>query len=336
MNCQNNKTHIIAEAGTNHGGNIDIAKKLVQIAYQAQADSVKFQIIYPEGLYLPKFYKNGKYEENEVFNIRKDAMLSDEEYGEVAKYCGEVGIKFSASIFDIKGIALLDSLDAPYIKIASCDLNNSLLLKKAAEKGRTLLVSTGMSTLGEIEQAITDIVSTGNNDIILMHCVSIYPCSIEKMNLQFIEILKTSFGFPVGLSDHTESNIAGVIAVSMGVKWIEKHFTYNRNAQGFDHAYAMEPQALKDYVASIRAAEKACTRSAAKILDEEISVKNRARRALYAARDIFKGEIINLEDIIVVRPEGPLSPNEISCILQKSTNCDIKKYEPLRWEQFQF
>lgn len=326
--------HIIAEAGTNHNGSLHTAKQLINVAIKSKADSVKFQIIYPEALYLPQFYRDGKYIENEVFRQRSKAMLKDQDYLALSKYCEENEIEFSASVFDEKGIDLLEKLNPPYFKIASCDLNNSQLLMQVAERGRKLIVSTGMATLSEIEKALSDITKTGNNDIVLMHCVSVYPARTKMSNLTFLETLKQAFGFIVGFSDHTESSIASCIAVSKGAQWIEKHLTLNRKAEGFDHAYAMEPEGFESFVRDIRAAEKACLRPEFKINSDELIVKSRARRALYAARDIQKGEVLTEADILVVRPEGPLLPNDVGKIAGHTAKLPIKKYMPLSFGMF--
>jgi sialic acid synthase SpsE len=330
-----NEIHIIAEAGTNHNGRRETAERLVDAAVESGADSVKFQIIYPEGLYVSKLYKDGRLEDNEVIAARRAGMLGDEDYRRLAEYCRRVAVPMSASVFDARGIALLDELDPPYIKIASCDLNNSYLLKKAAERGRKLIVSTGMSTLGDVERAVEDIVATGHEDIVLMHCVSVYPCPTARMNLSFIETLKTAFGFPVGLSDHTEQSLAAAAAVAMGVTWIEKHFTLDRGAPGFDHAYAMEPSGLKQYVEDVRGVSQACSRRPCKLGEAESNVRRRARRSLYAARDIAPGEKIQDDDVLVVRPEGPLRPNDLTRLVGRVARRGIQRYEPFTRNVFE-
>lgn len=332
------QVHIIAEAGTNHGGRRATAERLIDIAHDAGADSVKFQIIYPEGLYLPRFYRNGDtngYVENEVFGQRVAGMLSDDDYRALARYCREHGLPLSASVFDRRSLDLLCEFDPPYIKIASCDLNNSPLLKLAAERGRRLIVSTGMASLGEIEQAVSDVLSTGNRDLVLMHCVSMYPCPLERMNLGFLSVLRSAFGLPVGLSDHTESSLAGAMAVALGVEWIEKHFTYDRTAKGFDHGYAMEPAALGQYVRDLRSAEVACRRPATKVGDGEQQVKQRARRSLYAARTIQPHEPITEADVLVVRPEGPLAPGDVGRVVGRSARRLIHQYEAIALDQLE-
>jgi len=326
--------HIIAEAGTNHNGKLETAKSLVDIAKQAGADSVKFQLIYPEGLYLPKFFQDGKYVENEVFKKRAAGMMTDQDYGELAAYCKTSGIPFSASVFDIRGLDLLESLDVPYFKIASCDLNNSPFLIQVAERGRKMIVSTGMASLGEIERAVSDMLSTGNQDIVLMHCVSVYPAHLANMNLAFIDTLRSAFGLPVGLSDHTESSLAAAIGIAKGITWIEKHFTQDRTSPGFDHAYAMEPSMLKQYILDIRASEAACRHQGSKLQPAEAQVKTRARRGLYAARDIQAGEILKMEDVLIVRPEGPMAPVDIVRVIGRAIRRDLHQYEPLSYDLF--
>ena len=332
--CAKSRVHIIAEAGTNHNGKRSIAEELVDVAVDAGADSVKFQIIYPEGLYLPKLFQDGQYCDNEVYLKRQAMMLSDDDYRSLADYCKEKGIEFGASVFDRRGVDLLDELDVGYIKIASCDLNNSRLLTEAAERGRRLVISTGMASLGEIERAVSDVVATGNTDIVLMHCVSVYPSPIECMNLNFIGVLKHAFDFPVGLSDHTENSLAGAIAIGMGVEWIEKHFTLDRQAEGFDHAYAMEPVDFAQFVRDMRSATEACRRQIIKVQSDEAAVKSLARRALYAARDIREGTVLREKDVLVVRPEGQLSPKDIPLVLGRTAKRLIHQYEPLSLDMF--
>lgn len=326
--------HVIAEAGTNHGGSLQVAKQLVDIAKAAGADSVKFQIIYPEGLYLPKFHQGpGQYAENEVFHLRAAAMLSEADYAELAAYCTTHTIPLSASVFDTKGMDLLCGWNPPYIKIASCDLNNDRLLEQAAARGKKVIISTGMATLGEVEHAVATLDRAGNRDLVIMHCVSQYPCPLEKMNLSFLATLKTAFGLPIGLSDHTESSLAAAIAISMGVEWIEKHCTYDRKAKGFDHAYAMEPDSLAKYIQDIRSATAAVTKQAIKVQEGEANVKKRARRSIYAAHSLKKGSVLGESDLLVVRPEGEIDPTQLPLLLGQTIGVDVEPYEPITWKK---
>lgn len=324
--------HVIAEAGTNHGGNLETARQLVDLAADAGAHSVKFQVIYPEGLYLPEFLVNGAYVANEVYAKRQAALLSDDDWKRVADHARSRNLPLSASVFDVRGLDLLDALDAPHIKIASCDLNNTPLLREAASRGRRLIVSTGMSTLPEIERAVQAVRQASQVELVLMHCVSIYPCPTAQTNLGFIDTLQRAFGLPVGLSDHTESSLAAAVAVAKGVRWIEKHCTLDRSAAGFDHAYAMEPAMLKAYIADIRSCESACRAPDEKVQPAEASVRQRARRALYAARDLPPGETLAPSDVLIVRPEGPLSPEDASRVVGAQTGRSFRRFEPITWE----
>ncbi|MFQ5805855.1 MAG: N-acetylneuraminate synthase family protein [Phycisphaerae bacterium] len=328
------RIHIVAEAGTNHNGCVETGKRLIDVAVNAAANSVKFQMIFPAGLYLPQFYRGGRYEDSEVFAQRARAALTPDDYRMLAAYAAERGIRFSASAFDREGIALLDELDVDFIKIASCDLNNAPLLRAAAETGRKLAISTGMAQLEEIAEAVEGVYACGNRDIVLMHCVSVYPCPLEQMNLAFIDVLQREFAVPVGLSDHAETSLAAAMAVAKGVTWIEKHITLDRSAAGFDHAYAMEPAAFAAYVNDVSAAAAACQPREQKISAAETEVKRRARRALYAARELPAGSKITEADVLVVRPEGPLPPTALPRVVGQTVHRAVRKYEPLTWEMF--
>jgi sialic acid synthase SpsE len=239
---------------------------------------------------------------------------------------------FSASVFDRRGLDLLDELDAPYIKIASCDLNHTPLLRDAASRGRPLILSTGMSTLAEIERSVKEILSEGPVALVLMHCVSVYPCPAEEMNLGFLDTLRAEFGLPLGLSDHTESSLASAVAVAKGVGWIEKHLTLNRSAAGFDHAYAMEPAMLTQYIKDVRTCEASCRPAAHKVGAAEAAVRQRARRSVYAARDLEAGETLAPGDLLIVRPEGAMAPGEALGLPGRRTARAFRRFEPLVWE----
>ncbi len=329
------KVHVIAEAGTNHNGDFATAKRLVDTACASQADSVKFQIIYPDRLYLPGSYNYGHYDINEVRSMRQRFMLTDAEYEELSEYACGRGVPFSASIFDERGLALLAGMAPPYIKIASTDLGNVRLLRLAAATGLRVILSTGMSTLGEIERSVRAVVQEGPVDLVLMHCVSAYPAQLEHMNLAFIDVLRSAFGFPVALSDHTQGNTAACLAVTKSVEYIEKHFTLDRTQEGFDHKYAAEPADLSAYVSEIRAAERALAAPSEKLQQPEITVSERALRGLYAARDLAAGDVIGDEDVLIVRPPGPMGAQEYDELIGKSLERPLCRYAPFRRELLQ-
>lgn len=319
--------HIIAEGGTNHNGRLDYAVKLADIAKEAGADSVKFQIIYPWGLYLPGEYQYGHYDIKKVIDIRTRQQLPDEDYIKLNDYCNQIGIRFSASVFDQRGLDLLTSFDPPYLKTASCDLNNLRFLRTLAQTGRRMIVSTGMSTLQDIEKAVEAITKEGNNNLVLLHCVSVYPAKLEQSNIPFIKTLKDTFGFEVGFSDHTPTSHAALMALASGATWFEKHFTFDKTLEGFDHSHAQDATEFKNYVADIRNAEIALQPKEEKITDAERYTRKRARRSLYASRDLPAGHVITDEDVLIVRPEGIMDADQIDILVGSALKNNLKQYQ---------
>lgn len=326
--------HIVAEAGTTHEGDVDTALRLIAAAQGAGADSVKFQFIDPVGLYLTRLRQDGALVDNPVVAAREAQRLSRDEWHRVAAYAAEHGIPFSASVFDVAYLRFLETLNPPYIKIASTDTNNHALIEAACAGGRTILLSTGMSALGEIEAAV-EVVTRAGGDLVLMHCVSAYPCPAEIANVGFVGVLKAAFGVPVGFSDHTESSVAAVAAVALGATWIEKHMTLDRAAKGFDHAYAMEPAMLAAYIGDIRAAEAALAPRHPKVGPQENAVRTRARRSLWAARDLPVGHVLSAEDILVVRPAGPLAPSDLPHVLGRRLARPVMESTAVRFEDLE-
>lgn len=325
------RVHIIGEAGTNHGGSLETGRRLIEVAARSGCDSVKFQIIIPEELYVPALWQDNVRIENPVVAARRRGMLSETAIRDLASFASEQGIPLSASVFGADSLRLLEDLRPPYVKIASCDLDNHLLLEQAAASGLPVIVSTGMSDLGDIESAVRVLDRAGASEPVLLHCVSIYPARLESMNLSFIDTLRTAFGLPVGLSDHTESSLAAAIAVAKGATWIEKHFTLDRAAEGFDHAYAMEPDMLSAFVADVRAAESAVSRPPCKLTEAELETRKRARRALYAAHDLPRGHILTAQDILLVRPTGPLAADRYHEVCGCRLRSDVQRFQPLDW-----
>ncbi|OFZ51859.1 MAG: hypothetical protein A2381_00970 [Bdellovibrionales bacterium RIFOXYB1_FULL_37_110] len=322
-----NNIHIIAEAGTNNNGRLDKALELVDMASRCGADSIKFQIIYTNELYLPGNYEYGHYDINKVRMLRDKGIMTDADYENLHKYCVKTNIPFTASIFDSKGLELMIKLKAPYIKIASGDLNHLKLLRQVADTGKRIILSTGMSTLQEIDRSLNEIFKHKNNDVVLMHCISVYPAQLRQTNLRFIEVLKKTFGLEVGFSDHTEHSIAACIALTLGATWFEKHFTADRSQEGLDHKYAMEEVHLKQYINDLHEAHEALKLKKEKVSPEELYTQKRARRSLYASRNIKAGEIIKDNDILIVRPENTMGANDYDLLIGSVALVDIKQFE---------
>jgi sialic acid synthase SpsE len=329
---ENSSIHIIAEAGSNNNGQLSKAKELADIAKRSNADSVKFQLINTWGLYLPGEYEYGHYDVKKVLKFRQDGEMTDREYEDLAEYCKTINIPFTASVFDEKGLELMLKFDPAYIKLASCDINNVRFLRQIAETGRKIVFSTGMSTLNDVEKAVNVLVKGGANDLVIMHCVSVYPARLKQTNLRFIEILKSEFGFPVGFSDHTGNSIAACIALSLGATWFEKHFTEDKNQDGLDHKHAMEERGLTEYIQDIHDAETALQLKAEKISDDERYTRKRARRSLYAAFDLPAGHIVRNEDVLCVRPEGILDADQIDVVVGSKVTGPVKQYEAFTYD----
>lgn len=325
--------HIIAEAGSNHNGSIENAKTLVDIAARANADSVKFQIINTWGLYLPGNYEYGHYNLNDIIAFRKKTEFKSDDIITLAQYSQQKNIQFSASIFDDDGLKMLNNVNPPYIKIASGDLNNIRLIRTIinnSNKNSKIIVSTGMASLADIEKTVNLFDKHDALDrLVLLHCVSIYPAKTNETNLSFISTLNKNFGTEVGFSDHTEDSRAALIALGLGATWFEKHFTYNKLADGLDHKHAADEFQLKQYINDLREGEVALIdKKDNKISEGEIYTRKRARRSLYAARNMKIGDIIKDKDILCVRPEGPMQADEIDFLNGKKLIRDICKYQP--------
>ena len=323
---------IIAEAGSNHNSKLEFAKKMIDVAVESGADAIKFQIFTAENLYskyTPEFsYLKGQ----NVYELIKNIETPREWIKELAKYCEEKDIYFLASAFDFEAVDLLNKY-VPAFKIASFEITDLELLKYAAEKGKPMIISTGMANLGEVEDAITAIKSVGNEDIILLHCNSLYPTPVEVVNLRAMETMRTAFKVPVGFSDHTLGIHIPIAAVAMGACVIEKHFTLDRTLPGPDHSFAIEPNDLKEMVRCIREAEKAKgegIKEKSKLESEEMYVK--ARRSIHARVDIPKGTKIKRDMLILKRPGYGIPPKFLELVIGREAKKDIKEDEWISWE----
>jgi len=323
---------IIAEAGSNHNGSLEQAKKMIDAAVEAGVDAVKFQIFKAEELYskyTPEFsYLKGQ----NVYELIKNIETPREWIKELARYCKEKNIGFLASAFDFEAVDLLDKY-VPAFKIASFEITDLELIKYAAEKGKPMIISTGMANLAEIEDAINAIKSIGNEDVVLLHCNSLYPTPVEVVNLKAMETMRTAFKVPVGFSDHTFGTRIPIAAVAMGACVIEKHFTLDRTLPGPDHSFAIEPDELKEMVKCIREVEKAKgsgIKEKSELESEEIYIK--ARRSIHARVDIPKGTKITKDMLIIKRPGYGIKQKFIDIVVGREAKRDIKEDEWITWE----
>ena len=333
------KTFIIAEAGVNHNGDLKIAKKLIDAAANAGADAVKFQTFSADRLVTknaPKAnYQNETTDKNESqYEMLKKLELSFEEHKFLKKYCEEINILFLSTPFDFESVDLLEKLEVELYKVGSGDLTNIPLLKYIAEKNKPMIVSTGMSNLAEVEEAVKVVKETGNNELILLHCVSNYPAKYENVNLKAMNTLKTAFNVKVGYSDHTPGIEVPIAAVAMGAKVIEKHFTLDKTMEGPDHNASLSSKELKEMVSNIRYVESALGSGIKKPQDSEKNNKKVSRKSLTAARNLKKGDKISKKDIDIKRPGTGISPKFIDEIVGSVLLGNIKLNDLLKWSDF--
>ena len=312
-------TFIIAEAGSNHDGKLEQAKRLIDIASEAGADAIKFQAFKADKIFNEVKKKN-------IVDKLKNLELHEDWYKELFEYANKKKMIFIASAFDEDSADLLDDLGIAAYKVASYELTHIPLLEHIARKNKPVILSTGMATESEVRDAVECIYSTENKQVIILHCVSQYPAEPANINLKSLLALKRIFECPIGFSDHTATIYAPIAAVALGATVIEKHFTLDKSLPGPDHVYALEPAELKQMVTGIREVEKMLGTEEIKPAECEINERE-WRRAIYAACDIPEGTIITKNRLMIVRPspEGSLAPKYLKVLLGKEIKISVKK-----------
>ncbi|EGR9249244.1 N-acetylneuraminate synthase [Campylobacter upsaliensis] len=326
------KVLIIAEAGVNHNGDLNLAKKLIEQAAKAGADVVKFQTFKAEDCVSIKA-KKAKYQlentakdESQLEMIKK-LELSREAHFELMKHCKKHNIAFLSTPFDLESVAFLQSLNLSYFKIPSGEITNLPYLKAVARCKKKVLLSTGMANLAEIEAALEILRKNGTRDITLLHCTTEYPTPFEDVNLNALKTLKEAFKLEVGYSDHTEGIVASLGAVALGAVVIEKHFTLDKTMEGPDHRASLEFEELRALCKGIRELEKALGSGIKKASKSEAKNKIIARKSLVAKREIQKGEKFSIENLTTKRPGSGISAMRYEEYLGKRALKTYKKDE---------
>lgn len=332
------KVIIIAEAGVNHNGDIQLAKKLIDAAVDAGVDYVKFQTFKADTL-VSRVAKKANYQNLNIndgdisqYNMLKKLELSHENHLELMAYCAERNIKFFSTAFDVEGVNYLNDLGLSFFKIPSGEITNYPYLKAVALCGKPVILSTGMCTEIEIKQAVDVLVKFGlkKDDISILHCNTEYPTPMKDVNLKAMLVIQQNFNVQVGYSDHTLGIEVPIAAVALGAKIIEKHFTLDRTLPGPDHVASLEPEELKAMVKAIRNIELALSGDGEKIPSES-ETKNIAiaRKSIHLNKNLPKGHIITEEDITSLRPGDGISAMEWENIVGKKLVTDKKEYDKL-------
>lgn len=336
-----NQVLIIAEAGVNHNGDLEKALALIDAAAQAGVDYVKFQtfkadkIVNRSAQKADYQKKNMQGESDSQYEMLKKLEMSDYWHSVLIERCKEKGVHFLSTGFDVDSIDFLHNLEIPFYKIPSGELTNKPYLQHIARKNKHIILSTGMATFQEVKDAVEVIEKEGNkrDSITVLHCNTEYPTPMEDVNLRAMNHMASELGVKVGYSDHTLGIEVPIAAVALGACVIEKHFTLDRTLQGPDHAASLEPDELKNMVSAIRNIEKAISGSGLKEPSES-EKKNItiARKSIHLNKDLTKGRIITIEDIIALRPGDGISPMHIEQIVGKELRKDVKAYHKLSIE----
>lgn len=310
---------VIAEVGINHNGDMDMARSLIDAAVNAGADAVKFQSFIAEELVTASAPK-AEYQEGSSGKSQREMLepyeLSPEQHRELQSYCEKHGITFLSTPFDSQSLSLLDDLNVPAIKIGSGELTNTPFLREIAELNRPMIVSTGMSTMEEVEAAVEAIRDASTDvPLALLHCVSLYPTDIGIANLSAMQAMDDRFEIPIGFSDHTTQVETMGFAVAMGATIVEKHLTLDRSLPGPDHEASLEPDELDRAIDIVRNAERAKGSSEKQPVGDEIDTAFIARKSLHATTDIKAGTTITSDHIEITRPANGLQPGRYEDIL---------------------
>lgn len=335
----NHPTFIIAEAGSNHNQDLARAKEMIDVAVEAGVDAVKFQTFTAEKIAAKADDKIMELEANyqdtadNLFELYKELEMPREWLGILRDYAAEKGIMFLSTPFDYEAVDELDELGIPAFKIASFESIDLPFLKYIAQKGKPIILSTGMANLGEIEEALEIIYNEGNRQVILLHCGINYPLAFSDVNLKAMDTMRQAFQLPVGYSDHTLGIAVPISVAARGGMVLEKHFTLDKNLPGPDHKFALEPDELKDMVKGIREAEAALGKPFKRSLPSERIHYERGRRSIFAVEDIPSGTVITEEMLRVLRPGIGLKPKYYDLVVGRMARTDIKANEPISWDK---
>lgn len=316
------RPYIVSEVNSSHNGSMETARQMIDASVDIGCDCVKFQSWSVSSLYSKTYYDANPISKRFV----KKFSMAPQQLKELAEYCRSKKISFSSTPYSEEEVDfLVEECDVPYIKIASMELNNSKFLKYIGKKKVPIILSTGMSTMDEVEEAIDILHGAGADQMVILHCVSIYPTILTNVNLNNIIGLRERFGMhPIGYSDHTEGDAAAVAAIALGAGVIEKHLTLDKSKVGMDNGMATEPAKFTELVSKCRDMQIAMGGKERIIIQKELDQRRNMRRSIVSARDISAGEIIEEADLCAKRPGTGFAPNQIDQVIGKKAVKDIK------------
>lgn len=332
---EGNPCYIIAEMSANHSGSLERAIEIVHAAKESGADCIKIQTYTADTITFNcdnEYFriKEGNWKGETLYSLYQKAYTPWEWQAELKKEAESVGLDFLSTPFDNTAVDFLEEIGLEFYKIASFEMNDIPLLKYVASKGKPVIMSTGMASLGEIEEAVNAIRGEGNPNLCLLKCSSAYPAIPSDMNLRTIKHMEETFGVPAGLSDHSMGSIAAVAAVASGAKVIEKHFCISRKIENPDASFSMEPQEFKQMVEDIRNAERALG-----VISYEPAVGEKYnmsfRRSIFVVKNISQGDVFTEQNIRIIRPANGLEPKCFDDVLGKKATTNIQEGTPLKW-----
>ena len=329
----NQQTFIIAELSANHMNDFDIAVKTIEAMKKAGADAIKFQTYTPDTITLDcdnKYFqiKQGTIWDGQIlYDLYEDAFMPWDWQPKLKKIAEDLGLIVFSSPFDKTSVDFLEEMDVPAYKIASYEITDIPLIKYVASKGKPIIISTGIASFEDIELAIKTCLDAGNDQIAILKCTSSYPSPFDEINLNVIPVLEEKFNVVVGLSDHTMGSEVAIAGVALGAKIVEKHFILDRNMDGPDSEFSMEPQEFKQMVDSIRNVEKALGNDNFE-LTEKMIINQDFSRSLFVVKDMKMGDVITEDNVRSIRPGFGLHPKYFAEILGKKVNTDLKRGIP--------
>jgi N,N'-diacetyllegionaminate synthase len=337
----NRPPYIIAEIGSNHNGDMGLCRRLIDAAAEAGAHAVKFQSWTDTSLIAEEEYtRNTEYSDKKKhFGTLREMVttyqLTADQHREAHAYCQARGIAFCSTPFSNAEVDLLADLGVPFFKIASMDLVNPSLLRYVARKQKPMIISTGMATMAEIEQAVETVRAEGNDQLILLHCIAIYPPAYETIHLRNMETLREAFDVPVGFSDHSLGTSIPLAAIALGACVIEKHFTLDQDMEGWDHAISANPEQLRTIVEEGRNVFSALGSRQRIVTPAELEKRKKFRRSLVTRRKLDRGHTLSEADLDAKRPGTGIAPQEVSYVVGRRLASDLVADQVLRWEHLQ-